>query len=114
MYGELLTSPHERRLAYYRARQDFPDIDDELERSRERRRAADEQALRDVEETTQGIMANAMKPAPVAQPAPQQDNSINPGRVVGEVLAKIGGAVVNRLTQDKPEPPKSRRLLCLR
>ena len=105
MYGELLTSPHERRLAYYQARQNFPDIDEELERSRERRRAADEQALRDAEETTQGIMAGAMRPALVAQPAPRQDNSINPGRVVGEALATIGGAVVNRLTQDKPEPP---------
>lgn len=103
-YSDLL-SPYMRRLVGREAEEGFGDIDGELERSRERRRANDEQALRDAEEFVQQFITP--KPAaPVAQPAPQQDSGINWGRAVGEALGKIGGAVVNRLTEDKPEPPE--------
>lgn len=105
MYSDLLRDSHERRLAYYKARQDFPGIDEELEASRERRRAADERALRDAEETTQGIMANAMRPAPVVQPA-RQDERISWGKELGQALGKVGAAfVTKKLADDTPEPP---------
>ena len=102
------------RMAYYQARQNFPDIDEELARSRERRRANDEQTARDAEEFVQQFITPKPAPAPAAQPAPQQDNGINWGLALGSALGKVGGAVVDRLTQDKPEPPLLRRPLYLR
>jgi hypothetical protein len=55
----MLTNPYTRQVE-----EDFPDLDDEFERERERRRAANEQAMRDAQE----VMTE-----PPAPPAPAEE-----------------------------------------
>lgn len=84
---------------------DSEELERELEESRRRRRAAEEQTMLDADEYMQQFLTPEPPPAPVARPAQQQEGGINWGRAVGEVLGKVGGAVVGRLTEGKPPAP---------
>jgi hypothetical protein len=96
-----IVSPH---AAYRRTLEDYPDIEELLERSRERRRANDAAAVEDAQEVMEQFTTPRPSPPAVVHPATRPDEGTNSwGRAIGEALGRVGGAVVNKIV-NKPEP----------
>jgi hypothetical protein len=96
-----LTNPYTRQSAYQQALRDVQDLEEE--ERRRARRAADEQAVSESDAAVKPYVT-PRPPLPAPSPQPRQEG-INWGKAIGEVIGKVGTAVVEKLTESKPVAP---------